>query len=381
MQMTNLQKLHNSYQQSPWLDNLSRDLISSGKLQQYIKDGIRGVTSNPTILEKAITSSSLYDEQIRQLASEGRSTEDIYWRIIFDDIRSATKMLEPTWRESNHEDGYISLEVSPRIARNTQETIDQAKWIWHEINMPNLMIKVPATDEGIPAIRELMDSEINVNVTLIFSLDHYRQVAGTHNATHHVFSDNPARSVASFFVSRVDTEIDKRLETIGTDEALKLRGKAAIAQSYLAYEIFLHHFSRSAVINSQGADVQRLLWASTSTKNPEYDDLMYVSNLLTPLSVNTLPEDTIAKINDHLPFALYALAEKKNNATTKTNNRLSEKTNSISLKDIATAHTTMNELQSVGIDIDDVTKVLEAEGIRKFQDSFDSLLSAIDGKK
>jgi transaldolase len=357
--MSNLHKLYRPLKQSPWLDNLSRDLIHSGQLHAYVEQGIRGVTSNPTILENAITHSSLYDEQIKRLAFEGKSTEDIYWRLIIDDIKSATDILLPVWNESNGEDGYVSLEVSPTLAHDAEETLNQARWIWTEIGAKNLMIKVPATEECIPVIHTLLSEGINVNVTLIFSLSDYKLVAEAHASTHLLGNTNPARSVASFFISRVDSEVDKRLDAIGTPEALALRGKAAVSQARLAYDIFLEAFSKAAVVEPTTPSLQRLLWASTSTKNPEYDDLLYVTSLIAPYTVNTLPEDTIGKILDHLP----------------------EDTKSISLIDLKEALETTEALRAVGIDFNDVDNTLATEGVQKFQNSFSTLLQAIDSKK
>ena len=357
--MTNLHRLHKPFNQSPWLDNLSRDLLKSGQLQTYINHGIRGLTSNPTILEQAILSSSLYDEQIKRLAFEGLSTEDIYWKLVIDDIKSATQAFLPIWNESNGEDGYVSLEVSPRLAHDAEATLAQARQLWQEVNVPNLMIKVPATDECIPVIETLLSEGINVNVTLIFKLADYKKVAHAHSASHRLGENNTARSVASFFISRIDTEVDKRLEALGSEQALSLRGKAAIAQARLAYDIFLDAFAKSAVVDSDNSAIQRLLWASTSTKNPEYDDLLYVTNLIAPITVNTLPENTIQNILDHLP----------NDAR------------SISLVDIDEALKTTEALRAVGIDFDDVGATLEKEGVEKFEKSFDTLLAAIESKK
>lgn len=359
MAMSNLHKLHRPFNQSPWLDNLSRDLINSGKLHAYVEDGIRGVTSNPTILENAIKSSALYDEQIKRLAFEGKSTEEIYWKIIIDDIKSAAAILLPVWNESNGEDGYVSLEVSPTLAHDAQATLEQARWIWNEVGVKNLMVKVPATDECIPVIHTLLSEGININVTLIFSLQDYQKVSKAHADTHLLGSTNPARSVASFFISRMDSEIDKRLTAIGTPDALELRGKAAIAQAHLAYDIFLDAFSKATVLEPTTPAIQRLLWASTSTKNPDYDDLLYVSNLITPYTVNTLPEDTVARIIDHLPEAVMSLT----------------------LSDIQQALETTEALRAVGIDFNEVSDVLATEGVQKFQNSFTSLFEAIESKK
>lgn len=356
--MNNLQKLYQTYKQSPWLDNLSRDMIEDGRLQQFINDGVRGVTSNPTILEKAISASSLYDNQIHELAGQGMSAEDIYWRLVIDDIKAASELFKPIWEESNGLDGYISLEVSPKLARDTGLTIEQGRQLWKEVNAPNLMIKVPATEPGIPVVGTLLSEGVNVNVTLIFSLDHYEQVVAAHISSHQSDANNKSRSVASFFVSRVDTEVDQRLEAIGTDEALALRGKTAIAQARLAYGIFLNNFAKAAAEDPSGPAVQRLLWASTSTKNPSYDDLLYVTNLIAPHSINTLPEATIAGIIDHLP----------------------EGAPSITVDDIRDAQETFKAIAAVGIDIDDVSRVLEEQGVEKFQSSFDSVIAAIQTK-
>jgi len=356
--MNNLQKLHTLFDQSPWLDNLSRDLLQSGRLEQYIQDGIRGVTSNPTILEHAITGSTLYDDQIRSLAHDGLTTEQIYWKIVEQDIKDATLILKPLWERTGGLDGYVSLEVSPNLADETDETITQARRLWKEVDAPNLMIKVPATDHGVPVVRTLLSDGINVNVTLIFSIEHYRQVAEAHLATHSLGMINNARSVASFFISRVDSEVDARLNEINTPEALELRGKAAIAQARLAYGVFLDNFAKTAVVDNDSPAIQRLLWASTSTKNPEYDDLLYVSSLLAPFTVNTLPEETITNILDHLP----------------------DDARLVTLPEIAEAKKTLDAIEAVGVDLKDVSRTLESQGVKKFQDSFASLLAAIETK-
>ena len=358
MTMNNLQKLHSVFNQSPWLDNLSRDLLQSGRLQEFVDQGIRGLTSNPTILEHDITNSSLYDDQIKWFAGEGKTTEEIYWSIVEQDIKDAAKLLLPIWEQSGGVDGYVSLEVSPNLADDADATLAQARRLWKEVDAPNLMIKVPATDQGIPVVRTLLFDGINVNITLIFSIDHYKQIAEAHLATHKLGIANNARSVASFFISRVDTEVDDRLTKIGTPEALALRGKAAIAQARLAYGVFLDSFAKTAIVSGHGSGVQRLLWASTSTKNPDYDDLLYVTGLLTPHTVNTLPEDTIANIIDHLP----ADAE------------------GITLEEIDEAQRTLDAITRSGVDLAEVSRTLESQGVKKFQDSFASLLAAIEAK-
>ena len=357
--MTNLNHLYKPLGQSPWIDNVSRDLIHSGKLHTYVEQGIRGLTSNPTILENAILSSSLYDEQIKRLAFEGLSTEDIYWKIVIDDISSAADILKPVYDASGGEDGFVSIEVSPTLAHDAQGTLEQARHIWKEIGKENIMIKVPATDECIPVIHILLSEGINVNVTLIFSLSDYKKVVEAHASTHLLSDQNPARSVASFFISRVDSEVDARLDTIGTDEALALKGKTAIAQARLAYDIFLDTFAKSLALDGHTSVIQRLLWASTSTKNPDYDDLLYVSSLIAPYTINTLPENTIANILDHLP---------KDAA-------------SFHLIDLQKALETIQAVRAVGVDMDDVIATLETQGVEKFQKSFETLLSAIESKK
>lgn len=357
--MTNLDRLHKPFKQSPWLDNLSRELIASGQIYNYIHQGVRGITSNPTIIANAIKSSSLYDEQIKRLSYEGFSTEEIYWKIIIDDIKSACDAFHSVWEESKGEDGYVSLEVSPMIAHDGAATLELARRLWHEVDKPNVMIKVPATDECIPVVETLLTEGINVNVTLMFSLRVYKKVAAAHSASHQLHKQNNARSVASLFVSRIDNEVDKRLETIGTDEALALRGKTAIAQARLAYDIFLDNFSKAAVVDSDGSAIQRLLWASTSTKNPEYDDLLYVTGLVAPLTINTMPGETVENVLDHLP----------------------EELESINLELIAEALETVQKLQNVGIDFDDVYTQLENEGVKKFEDSFQEMLEILEQKK
>ena len=356
--MNNLQKLSHHFDQSPWLDNLSRDLIDSGQLQAYVERGVRGVTTNPTILENAIAKSETYTEQIKQLAAEGLDAKAIYWRIVEDDVKRATDILRPVWEASNHLDGYVSIEVAPDLAEDADATLAQARHIWSTLNAPNLMIKVPAVDESLPAIAQLLKEGINVNATLIFSLDHYQKVASAHRASHDVGNPNTSRSVASFFISRVDSEVDKRLEAIGTQEALDLRGQAAVAQAHLAYKLFLDVFGDAAVLEGNSPAVQRLLWASTSTKNEAYDDLLYVRYLVAPHTVNTLPEDTISRIIDHL----------------------SEETRSLNLVDIENAKNYMKKLAAVGVDINNVSETLESEGVQKFQASFTSLLETIKSR-
>lgn len=245
------------------------------------------------------------------------------------------------------------------IAHDGNATLEMARKLWNEVGRPNVMIKVPATEECIPVVETLLSEGINVNVTLIFSLRVYKKVAKAHSSSHQLHKSNSSRSVASLFVSRIDSEVDKRLEEIGTEEALALRGKTAIAQARLAYDIFLDNFAKAAVVDSDNSAIQRLLWASTSTKNPEYDDLIYVSSLIAPLTVNTMPEDTVNKVLDHLP----------------------EQLESISLETIDDALATVQKLQEVGINFDDVYQQLEDEGVQKFEDSFKQMLDTLESKK
>jgi transaldolase len=357
--MTNLHRLHRPFNQSPWLDSLSRELLTSGDLYGYIYKGIRGITTNPTIISNAINSSTLYDEQIKRLAYEGLTTEEIYWRIVIDDIKSACDAFKEVYYTSNGEDGYVSIEVSPLFARDSEATLNQARELWKQIDKPNVMIKVPATEECIPVVETLLSEGINVNVTLIFSLRVYKKVAKAHSASHQLHTQVNSRSVASLFVSRIDSEVDKRLEAIGSEEALALRGKTAIAQARLAYDIFLDNFAKAAVVDSDSSAIQRLLWASTSTKNPDYDDLLYVTSLVAPLTVNTMPEETVVNTLDHLPNSL----------------------RSISLEDIDDALATIQKLQEVGINFDEVYELLEEEGLKKFEESFNEMLSTLEQKK
>ncbi len=334
-------------------------MLTSGQIYDYITKGVRGITSNPTIIANAISGSTLYDEQIKRLAYEGFSTEEIYWKLVIDDIKSACDAFKNLWEESQHEDGYVSLEVSPLIARDGNATLEMARKLWKEVDKPNVMIKVPATEECISVVETLLSEGINVNVTLIFSLRVYKKVAAAHSSSHSLHKGVDSRSVASLFVSRIDSEVDKRLEAIGTEEALALRGKTAIAQAQLAYDIFLDNFAKAAVVDSDSSAIQRLLWASTSTKNPSYDDLIYVTSLIAPLTVNTMPEDTLNNVLDHLP----------------------EKLENTSLETFNEALETVKKLQDVGINFDEVYAQLEEEGLKKFEDSFNELMSVLEQKK
>src|SRR3954452_5396196 len=303
--MTRLQELFATQGQSPWLDNLKRGYLKTGDLQRLVDDGIRGVTSNPTIFQKAIAGSEDYDDQFRELAKT-KSVEDAYWDMVVDDITGALAVLRPGYNSADGGDGFVSIEVAPSLANDTAGTISAARSLHERIAQPNLMVKIPATAAGTPAIERMIAEGRNINITLIFSLSRYEDVieaylAGLEQLRQSGGDVSQVRSVASFFVSRVDTEADRRLEAIGSDAALALRGRAAVAQAKLAYQLFVEKFggSRWEALAAAGAQKQRPLWASTSTKNPAYSDLLYVDSLIGPDTVNTLPDATIAAFEDH----------------------------------------------------------------------------------
>lgn len=356
--MATLSELHELGGQSPWLDNLRRDWIKNGELARWVHDGIRGVTSNPTIFQRAMTSSDAYHEQLRTLVADGVDLEDSYWRLVISDIVDAASVLAPVYENSNGEDGYVSVEVSPELANDTQATIDAARKLHAQINQPNVMIKVPATAEGIPAIETLTAEGINVNITLIFSLARYGEVMAAYlNGLEAATGDlSKIRSVASFFVSRVDTEVDARLAQIAPPDT-ELYGQAAVAQAKLAYGLFQQAFdtSRWQALAARGANKQRPLWASTSTKNPAYADTLYVDALIGPESVNTLPESTIAAFLDHGTIA----------RTIDT--------------DLAAAENTFEKLEALGISFADVANKLEIDGVDSFKKSFNDVLDTLQG--
>ncbi len=286
--MTLLHQLYTEGGQSPWIDNLSRDAIRSGRLANMLDDGIRGVTSNPTIFQKAMTGTDVYSADFARLI-EGGTVEQAFWEMATADVTAALEIFHPLYVQSGGGDGFISLEVSPRLAYDTEGTIKDARIFHERIAMPNLLVKIPATEAGVPAIRQMISEGRNINVTLIFSLDRYNAVIEAYISGLETFAStggdlSRVHSVASFFVSRVDTEVDRRLETLNNDKALSLRGKAAVAQAKLAYQLFLERFSgpRWEPLKAKGAHVQRPLWASTSTKNPAYPDLLYVDTLIGP---------------------------------------------------------------------------------------------------
>jgi transaldolase len=350
--------------QSPWLDNLKRGYITSGELARLRDAGIRGLTSNPTIFQKAIQGSPDYDEQFGQLVADGRDTESSYWELVTRDIHSALEVFAPVYGASGGRDGFVSLEVSPELARDAAGTAAAARHIDETVSRPNLMVKIPATIEGISAISDMIAEGRNINVTLIFSLDRYAEVMEAYISGLERFAQTPGAdlstvaSVASFFISRVDTEVDRRLDAIGTPAALALRGKAAVAQGQLAYEMFATAFSgpRWEALAARGARVQRPLWASTSTKNPAYPDTLYVDQLIGPDTVNTMPDTTVTAFADHGTVARTVDA------------------------DLPGARAVWDQLTAVGVDLANVATVLESEGLSSFAKSFTELLAALDTK-
>jgi transaldolase / glucose-6-phosphate isomerase len=359
-----------NYRQSMWLDYIRRDLFTSGKLKQLINDdGLRGMTSNPAIFEKAIADSSLYDDMLKSLASRSDlDTTARFEQIAIRDIQDAADALRPVYDESNSRDGYVSLEVSPYLAHKTQETIDEARRLWKTVKRENVMIKVPGTAEGLPAIRQLIGEGININITLLFAQEVYEKVADAYIAG---LEDLAARggnlqkmaSVASFFISRIDTLIDSLLNdklkatTDASQQALLkgLLGKVAIANGKLTYQSYQRIFSgpRWQALAAKGAQTQRVLWASTSTKNPNYRDVIYIEELIGPDTVNTMPPATIDAFRDHglLRNAL--------------------------MEDVPGAATVMQNLVRAGISMKEVTDKLTADGVKLFADAFDKLLAAV----
>ena len=355
--------------QSVWLDSISRDLIKSGQLQRLVtEDKLHGLTSNPTIFEQAIGHSDAYDNALRQLlrANEKQTEKTLFEALAIEDIRMAADVLRSVYDETHGGDGYVSLEVSPHLARDTGGSIAEAKRLWQAVERPNLMIKIPGTPEGIPAIEQLISEGINVNVTLMFSLRHYDAVARAYITgleRRDAYSPGGNKiwpvSVASFFVSRVDNVIDPMLEKIGTQEALALRGKIAIANAKLAYQRFRETFYGEPFDSwrKKGVHVQRPLWASTSTKNPAYSDVLYVEELVGPDTVNTLPLKTLEAFRDH--------------------GRVSETLG----KGLAQAEADVAQLKKLGIDLNAVTEKLQNDGVDSFAASYDKLLASLKKKR
>jgi transaldolase len=362
MAKTPLQELADQGQ-SVWIDYLSRPFVHEGDLQGLVDQGVVGVTSNPTILQGAIAEGDAYDDQIRELVEGGESEpKEIFLALASDDIRDACDLLGQVHEQGNGKDGYVSFEVDPNFAHDTEATKEEAKRLHGLIDRPNVFIKIPATKEGLPAIEETIAAGIPVNVTLIFSLERHREVAeayirGLKRLAESGGDLGTVASVASFFVSRVDTETDKRLDDIGGHDELK--GKLAIANAKLAYQTYKEVFSGSAweELASKGATAQRCLWASTSTKNPDYRDVIYVEELVGSDTVDTMPRNTVEAILDH--GEIRASLE----------------------EDVDGAHKVFEDLKAAGIDYDDVVEVLEREGVQKFADSFKELFSDIESKR
>jgi len=367
--VSKLEELYAQQRQSPWLDNLRRDWLQDGQLAEFVSKGVRGVTSNPTIFAKAIAGEDAYDDQFRSLVSRV-SVEEAYWELVIDDIVNALGLLKHLYEQSEGKDGFVSLEVAPSLAHDTEGTVALARSLSDRVDRPNLLVKVPATVEGVSAIRRLIgDQGLSVNVTLIFGLSRYNEVAEAYiggledyaAAGHHDLS--AVAGVASFFVSRVDTEVDRRIEALaggdkGDPEILSLRGRAAVAQAKQAYQHFLAAFSgpRWEALVAKGARVQRPLWASTSTKNPHYPDLLYVDNLIGPDTVNTMPETTLEAFEDHGAVARVIDADPDDAART------------------------LARLEGVGVDMADVAATLEDEGVHSFAKSFDELIQTLSDK-
>jgi transaldolase len=359
-----LTDLYEQQGQSAWLDNLQRSYITSGQLVALRDSGVRGLTSNPSIFQKAIQGSSDYDAQFAEVRILDRSIVEDYWSLVIRDIHGACDVFSKVYDQSDGIDGYVSVEVDPGLAHDGPGTEVAARDLHERIGRRNLMVKIPGTQEGLVPIEQMIAEGRSINVTLIFSLDRYGKVMESYLAGLERLAVDPGAdlsvvaSVASFFISRVDSEVDRRLEAIGSDEALALRGKAAVTQAKLAYQLFTDVFSgpRWEALAARGARVQRPLWASTSTKNPAYPDTLYVDELIGPHSVNTLPDTTLAAFADHGTLARTIDS------------------------DVDGARAIWAALAGVGVDMDDVADQLEREGVSSFQKSFDELITALDAK-
>jgi len=364
MAESNLHKL-SARGQSVWIDSLSRHMLDSGELKRLMKeDAVVGVTTNPTIFQKAVSQGDSYDAQLKELLAEETDPKEIFLHLSARDVEAALDLLAPV-HEKNPQDGYVSWEVDPTLAYDRESTFDEAMRLFAWIPKPNLYVKIPATKPGLGAIEECVAHGKNINVTLIFSLQRYREVVeaylrGLERLVAGGGSPAKVHSVASFFVSRVDTEADRRLEEIGSKDALALRGKLAIANAKLAYEHYEEAFAgpRWEFLAGKGANPQRCLWASTSTKNPEYRDVMYVEELIGPQTVDTMPLETVVAFQDH-----------------------GEVRGDTVLDGVKKAHKLLEKLAAVGVDYDDVTETLELEGVQKFADSFDELLEGVRSKR
>jgi len=353
--------------QSVWFDYIERSMVSSGELAEIVEEGITGVTSNPSIFQQAITGSEAYESDLQDLVAKTGDAKEIFEALAIADIQAAADVLRPIYDATDKSDGYVSMEVAPDLAHETEKTIAEARRLHAAIDRPNLMIKVPATKEGIEAIRQLTSEGISINVTLIFGLERYAAVkeAYMQGLEERVAKRKPVddiSSVASFFISRVDVNIDEQLEKLG-DSASQLMGKVAIANAKLAYAQFQEKFGISSIserweqLAAAGGQMQRPLWASTGTKNPDYSDVLYMDTLIGPHTVNTVPPKTLDAFRDHGTIAQTVD------------------------KDVDDAKSVMKELANLGISIDEATEVLEAEGVEKFADAYTQLLDAIEEKR
>jgi transaldolase len=358
--MGKLTQLHTDGGQSPWLDNIKRGWITDGELARWVERGVRGLTSNPTIFQKAIEASNDYDAQLTELTEAGDDVVASYRGLVVKDITDALAIRRPVYDESDGRGGFCSIEVSPEIARDTAATTESARHLNTLIDRPNLLVKIPGTAEGLPAIQTMISEGRSINVTLLFSLARYDEVIEAYLSGLEACEGDLSRvaSVASFFVSRVDTEANRRLDAVGSPEALALKGKVAVANAQLAYQLFLERFQgpRWDALAARGARVQRPLWASTSTKDPSYSDTLYVDTLIGPDTVNTMPDATLDAFDDHGTVARTVDA------------------------DFAGAQKVLDDLASVGVDLDDITRVLEDEGVASFSKSFDDLIGALQTK-
>ena len=351
--------------QSVWIDYLSRDLLETGELKRMMEeDAVVGVTSNPTIFQKALSQGDAYDEQLKMLVEREQDAKEIFLHLAVRDVESALDLLLPV-HERYPQDGYVSIEVDPTLAYETKATYDEAIRLHEWIRRPNLYVKIPGTEPGLKAIEDCIAAGLSINVTLLFSLQMHKKameayVRGLERLVEGGGDATKVRSVASFFVSRVDTETDKRLEAIGSEEALALRGKLAIANARIAYQNYKQVFSgaRWEALEAKGALPQRCLWASTSTKNPAYKDVLYVEELIGPQTVNTMPEETITAFQDH-----------------------GEVRGDTVLEGVDEAHRLLEQLAAVGVGYDDVVATLEKEGVQKFSDSFKELLDGVRAKR
>jgi transaldolase len=350
--------------QSVWLDYIRRDLVRDGELKELItNDGLRGVTSNPSIFEKAIDGGSQYDEALQELFSRNPRIElrEIYDQLSIEDVRNAADLLRPAYQETQGQDGFVSIEPPPQLTHDTQATVQEGQRLWQTVNRPNLMIKVVATKQGVQAVEELLAAGINVNITLMFSISHYEAVARAYlRGLQRCRQPEKVASVASFFVSRVDAQVDRALEAVGSPEALALRGKIAIANAKKVYQRFKEIFYGEdfSTFRQRGSRVQRPLWASTSTKDPHYRDVLYVEELIGPDTVNTLPPATLNAFRDHGCVRGDTVQE-----------------------DLSVAEHQLRTLSGLGIDLEAITEKLQVDGIASFASAYDRVLAALEKKR